>query len=309
MFRYSHSKYVSQPNDMAFVPAPCAALRSNSFMGVSITAAAPPRLSTVRMGDEQRTLPPDSDTPIFGKSGKSLWKENLFTGGFPGGEMFFRTWLDEGMMRDVPDLPDSLQPRTAHKPKKKKKSGGILEKLDATEFFKDFIGMGSSDDEGDDDEGDDDEGGDDEGGDDYAGKKNVKKGKGATRRKDSKAPNESLFSSYFPARTRNLAPDIRIVYEKSFENDYVSMAMKEVKPSPIDVYFPKNLKGKAPIIEMFYNGSMKSAYVSVRFDAVEGLPTLPPPPKQGEAVSKLVPGRGGGLRLKYLVEGEGELNI
>lgn len=279
---------------MAFVPALGATLRSNSFMGASVAPATPPRLSTVRMAEGQRATPPDSGTPVFGKSGKSLWKENLFTGGFPGGEMFFRTWLDEGMMRDVPDLPDSLQPKTAYKPKKKKESGGILEKLDAMEFFKDFIGIGSRDDDGDDD---------------YAGKKDKKTSKGGQRRTDSGKPDEPLYSSYFPAKTRDPAPDTRIVQEESFKKDRVYMAMKEVKASSVDVYFPKDLKGKAPIIEMFYNGSMKSAYISLRFDEVEGLPTLPPPPKRGDAVSSLVPGRGGGLRLKYSIEGEGEVNI
>lgn len=277
---------------MAFVPTPAAALRSGSFMGTAITPATPPCFSTLRMVEGQRVTPPDSGTPVFGKSGKSLWKENLFTGGFPGGEMFFRTWLDEGMMRDVPDLPDSLQPKTKYKPKKQKKEG-ILGKLDATEFFKDFIGIG---------------GGDDNDDEDYSEQRTTKSGTGTTKRAESDVSDGSSYKSYFPSR-RNVAPDIRMGSEKSSRKDSASMSMKDVDASSIDVYFPEAINGKAPIIEMFYNGSLKSAYVSVRFDMVEGLPTLPPPPSLGEAVTSLVPGRGGGMRLKFAVEGEGEMNI
>eukprot|EP00181_Compsopogon_caeruleus_P003212 CAMPEP_0184686060 /NCGR_PEP_ID=MMETSP0312-20130426/21175_1 /TAXON_ID=31354 /ORGANISM="Compsopogon coeruleus, Strain SAG 36.94" /LENGTH=126 /DNA_ID=CAMNT_0027140777 /DNA_START=124 /DNA_END=504 /DNA_ORIENTATION=+ len=39
-----------------------------------------------------------------------MWKESWFTGGFPGGEGFFRQWVDDGMTGAVPDLEPERQP-------------------------------------------------------------------------------------------------------------------------------------------------------------------------------------------------------
>ncbi|KAA8498028.1 hypothetical protein FVE85_5613 [Porphyridium purpureum] len=38
------------------------------------------------------------------------WKTEL-AGGFPGGEVMYKKWIEEGTMGDVPDLDEDLQPR------------------------------------------------------------------------------------------------------------------------------------------------------------------------------------------------------
>jgi len=45
------------------------------------------------------------------------WK-NLFAGGFPGGEFFYKKWIGEGAKDTVPNLDDELQPSATPVPKK-----------------------------------------------------------------------------------------------------------------------------------------------------------------------------------------------
>ncbi|KAJ8906497.1 hypothetical protein NDN08_002990 [Rhodosorus marinus] len=45
---------------------------------------------------------------VMSGEGENKWKTQL-AGGFPGGEGFFRKWLDEGMTGYVPDLDDEKQ--------------------------------------------------------------------------------------------------------------------------------------------------------------------------------------------------------
>lgn len=272
---------------MAFVPALGLGSRANSFQGACVSLKPAPRVASVRMAADKES----EESPVFAKPGKSMWKESLFTGGFPGGEQFYKAWAEDGMTKDVPDMPESMQSRSEFVPKEEVK-GGILGKLDNLEFFKgSFVKE-----------------------DPVEAPPEEASGASAeptiSGTSESDAPDESLYAPYFPAHVRNLAPDIKLVYEKDFAKDRVYMSMTEVTASPTDVYFPKEMKGKAPIIEISYNGSsLAGASVSVRLDDITGPPTLPPPPKKGDAVTTLEPGRGGGLKLSYTVEGEGPVNI
>lgn len=45
-------------------------------------------------------------------AGRSEWKEGYFSGGFPGGEVGLLKWIEDGMVGDVPDVPQGLQPRS-----------------------------------------------------------------------------------------------------------------------------------------------------------------------------------------------------
>lgn len=233
-----------------------------------------------------------TESPVFAKPGKSMWKENAFTGGFPGGEKFYLEWTEQGMTKDVPDMPASMQSSGEYTEPKVEPRSGILGKLDKIEFFKGaFVKPETSDTV------------------ETAEESEAIPSVSESSSEDD-APNESLYAPYFPEKTRNLAPDIRMVYEKNFAKDRVYMAMTEVTASPTDVYFPKEMKNKAPIIEISYNGSsLGGASISVCLGAVDGLPTLPPTPKMGDAVTTLVPGRGGGLKLHYAVEGDASVSI
>uniref|UniRef100_A0A7S0ZES9 Uncharacterized protein n=1 Tax=Timspurckia oligopyrenoides TaxID=708627 RepID=A0A7S0ZES9_9RHOD len=53
--------------------------------------------------------------PIGSKRGQQkqldpAWK-TLFAGGIPGGETFYKRWVAQGTLGDVPNLDDELQPR------------------------------------------------------------------------------------------------------------------------------------------------------------------------------------------------------
>lgn len=222
-----------------------------------------------------------------------MWKENVFTGGFPGGEAFYRAWTDDGMTKNVPDMPADMQSDAKFTPEVEERKG-LIARLDALEYFKGaFVkSPGPTPPSGEDDEEapeDDPE---------------------SEEKSSDVAPDESLYSAYFPASIRNLAPEITMVYEKSFEKDRVCMAMTEVTASATDVYYPKEMKNKAPIIDVSYNGSsLAGASISVRMGDIEGLPTLPPPATVGDSVTTLVPGRGGGLKLEITVEGDDSIKI
>ena len=232
----------------------------------------------------------EKEPSAFGKQGKSLWKENVFTGGMPGGEAFFKAWVEDGMKTDFPDLPQSLQASSEYKPKVAKRTG-VIPTLDNIEFFKGFSRDPDPE--------------------EASSSESTEEGEVAetTTVPEDEAPNDSLYAPYFPASARYLAPEIQITYEKNFYKDRVSLAMTEVTASPTDVYYPKEMKNKAPMIDISYNGNLATAYVSVKLDDVDGLPTLPPPPKKGEAVTTLSPGPGGGLKLSYAVAGSGTVNI
>lgn len=280
---------------MAFVPAPGLTVGARSFSGSSVSSARrASRVASVRMTAESGS----KDSP-FAAVGDSLWKENVFTGGFPGGEAFFKAWAADGMSKDVPDMPSNMQSSATFKPPVEEKTG-LIPKLDAMEYFKGaFVRAEPSQ------------------APPSSMQKGVEEGAGeqaadpTTESKDvDSPPDESLYSAYFPAKVRNLAPEINIVYEKSFAKDRVYMAMTEVTASATDVYFPKEMKNKAPIIDISYNGSsLAGASVSVRMDDIGGLPTLPNPSQVGESKTSLVPGRGGGLRVEITVEGDESIKI
>lgn len=219
--------------------------------------------------------------------GSSEWREDVFTGGFPGGEANFQKWLEAGGKADVPDLPDFLQPKSESSAKAGKTSviGGVMDMLSDTFGGGKKDGVEVAD-----------------GGVAVAAPPQTSVEPGVA---DSDAPSEALYSMYYPEATRNLAPFISIIDERAFAKDKVGVSMQEVTASAVDVHFPKQTKNKAPIITVDYSGNLATASVSVAMKEIEPLPTPAAPVAKGETVTTLVAGRGGGLRLQFDVEGEG----
>ena len=239
----------------------------------------------------------DRERESFAKVGQgSQWRENVFVGGFPGGEQFYLDWVDRGMTGDVPDLPEYLQSKTPFKESvDSTKKPGILARLDATEFFQ---GIGEA----------------------ISGDKKAEPEETAPDPtvemevvpEGDAPPNPSLYEKYFPADRVNRAPEIIIEYYKKTSNQLkhrVGVAMREVTASPADLYFPKEMKGKAPVINIFYSGNLSTASVTVAMKDIEGLPPLVSPQPDGETVTSLVPGPGGGLKLDFAVQGQGPVNV
>lgn len=276
---------------MAFVPTMGSAVGSKSFAGAAIETGPRHRVAAIRMAADTDT----KESPAFGKAGKSQWKENPFTGGMPGGEAFYKAWVEDGMTKDVPDMPEFMQSRSEFKPVVEKKKG-VMAMLDRTEFFKGFSRSESDADEVSDEPS-------------QEGSATSAETAVSPQAPGDEAPDEALYAPYFPASVRNLAPEINMTYAKDFFKDRVSLAMTEVTASPADVYFPKEMKNKAPMIDINYTGNLSTSSVTVCLAPVDGLPTLPPPAKTGDAVTSLVSGPGGGLKLSYDVVGEGNINI
>lgn len=123
---------------------------------------------------------------------------------------------------------------------------------------------------------------------------------------DPEAPDASLYEAYYPAATRNLAPEFSFVHEKGMEESRrrVGMAMTPVTAKCTDVWFPKEREGKAPKICISYNGSdVSNASVSMTCETVEPLPATALVPR-GQASAELRPTQSGGLKLVYSVDGE-----
>ncbi|PXF49306.1 hypothetical protein BWQ96_00880 [Gracilariopsis chorda] len=274
---------------MAFVLTPNSTIGVTAFRGdhVSHKSNQRPRTRTARV---RMAVKEDSDS-LWTSVGKTKFKENVFTGGMPGGEAFYRAWIEDGMEKDVPDVPSGFQPKAAFKPKEEVKTG-ILADLDKTEFFEGFNMPAESDEE-------------------KPASGEEKEGETVPEQAaDDSGPNPALYEKYFPDSVRNKAPEIKIVYENDYLKDRVSVAMTEVTASFSDVYYPKEMKNKAPVIDISYNGNLATASVSVSMEHIEGLPTLPPPPKaEGDTITSLVPGAGGGLKLQFDVAGAGPANV
>lgn len=284
---------------MAFVSAPGALLRARGFTGAAVSQVTAPRAAaSVRMAKEL-----DSETAgsEFGTVGKSMWKEDPFTGGFPGGEAFLLSWTEDGMKKTVPDMPEKMQPSSAPGENPVQQKKGILGKLDATEFFKGFGGEGKAQPEEEEMK--------------IPAPVSPKPATPVPQRMVEEpdvapdAPNPALYQDYYPESIRSLAPDIKIEYENNPVKDRVGVAMTPVTASFTDLHFPKESKNKAPMIDISYAGNLGTASVKLSMEYVQGLPALPPPPKRGDAVTELKPGRGGGLKLEYSVAGEGSVNI
>lgn len=297
---------------MAFVCSPSlSALRVSGFTASPIDtkprrATATAAAGRVRM---DATNSPDPDDPKeWGSAGKTPWKDNMFVGGFPGGEGFFKKWVEEGLSGDVPDIPKAFQPTSEFKPKKIVKEG-FLAALDKLEFFEDLKDMIISDD-------DDEEDGDEEQG-QYAssnGAKPKKKSKAFVEEEeeedkppgslDTEVPDKSLYEKYFPDQYLNKAPQIFIEYNKS-NQDRVGVAMTPVTASPADVHYPKERKNKAPIINIYYPGSLASAHVQVSFEEVVPTTDMIKLPTKANVITSLKEGSGGGLKLDISIAGGG----
>lgn len=249
--------------------------------------------------------------------GYGKWK-----GGFPGGEAFFKQWLDEGMTGDVPDMPDELQSRTefeAPDPKvdprewyadmvpvpegqtSKPKVSELLSAAgsavgsavsnvadaasESSAAFAAAASGGTTD-----------------------AKKAVQKvskkvGAAAAVADTSEGPNPALYEQYYPADKRNLAPNISL----SEADQKVSMNMTSVDTAFYERFYSKETLNKAPIIDIFYSGALSTASVSLKMEEVEGLPALAVVPK-GQVQTSLVPSAGGGLKLVFSISGGERLN-
>lgn len=297
---------------MAFVQPASSPLRVSTFTRAAIDTKRPVAtpVATVRM-----TVTEDKKEPsVVGIQGKSMWKETLYAGGFPGGEAFFLKWISDGMSGDVPDVPQFMQPSGEFKPTTITKTG-VLADLDRTEFFDDFIGQSSETNEQDDisdsspDTASNSSSPDtssDSSSPDTASSVRL----GLVADDDSlpsdvlktEIPDDTLYGKYFPEARRNIAPEITFRYDKNssnHEHDRVSMAMLPVVASPTDVYFPKEVKNKAPFIEIFYPNSIATASVRLTLETVDPLPSTAPPPRGEETIVAMLPGSGGGLKLNF----------
>lgn len=272
---------------MAFIQS--TTLRLSSFTPSSVEVkprSSRPSCANIRMSEAKT----DSSEPAaVGIAGKSQWKENLFAGGFPGGEAYFKEWIEKGMGGDVPDMPKSMQPSAEFKPTTVPRTG-VLATLDKTEFFKDFVGKETEEESAETEE---------------AGAESIAFQTGVEvdeitpdKILETEIPSDEVYGKYFPSHIRNLAPMIDIQYNKS-PYDKVGVSMNPVNASYTDVYYPKETKNKAPFLDIFYSGSLATASVRLSLDFVEGLPTLPPPTKSNDATVHLEPGSGGGLKLNF----------
>ncbi len=288
----THLPSVKQIN-MAFVSATGSSVlaRQSGFRGTQQCA----RRSSATAGGIRMAGLTDKERKSFGKVGAgSQWRENVFVGGFPGGEEGFRDWVDKGMKDDVPDVPEFLQPKTEFKNSVDSRAKpGVLSLVEKVNFFPNILGTKESEDE------------------EEAPAEGEAEGEPAMPKKDvDDAPPEELYAKYFPADKRNLAPKIIIQYDKSKpRDDKVGVAMFEVTAAASDLYFPADYSGMAPFIDIQYNGNLATAKVGVSMQKVENLPTIAPPVAKGETVTKLVPGNSGGLKLEFEVEGEGAVNV
>lgn len=323
---------------MAFVTVPVQALSASNFRGRAVSetraatapVAAPGRASTRMLVEDGEVAPTKG----------SQWKENPFTGGIPGGEAFYKQWIEDGMEGDFADMPERMQP-SQPKLEAQQKAPSLLDRIDSMEFFKEFEGDAPAESEG--------GGGGIAAAVSTAASKVKQAASGASKgpvalkiggkpisvdgssaepvdaaaesaaqqaavlaaamaeaasTDDPEAPDEALYDQYYPKATRNIAPEISMVCERDFFKDRVSLAMTPVSAKCTDVYFPRETEGKAPIIDIFYNGSVASASVSVKLDDVEPLPATAAPVPAGNASAQLVPGAGGGLKLEYVADGE-----
>lgn len=273
---------------MAFIQTTTLRLSSfTSSSSVDVKPRSSSRLScaNIRMSESKTDT---SEPPVVGIAGQSQWKENLFAGGFPGGEAFFKKWIDEGMDGDVPDMPKSMQPSAEFKPTSVPRTG-VLADLDKTEFFKDFVGK----------ETEEDEEAEAEAAESFAFQARAEVDEVAPNKiLETEIPSDEVYGKYFPSEIRNLAPMIDIQYNGS-PYDKVGLSMNPVNASYTDLYYPKETKNKAPFLDIFYSGSLATASVRLSLDLVEGLPTLPPPTKSNDAAVHLEPGSGGGLKLNF----------
>lgn len=286
---------------MAFVSG-VAPLKSSSFVGEqsAVSSSARP-VRNVRVGIRMAGLT-DKERKSFAKvGGASKWRENLFTGGFPGGEAAFQAWMEEGMKGEVEDLPDYLQPtKSFEKSSDSRAIPTVLETAEKAEFFKTFKDAVSSavskEAPADGEEAP------------VELKFSSEPGSGtaatavAPAAPTTEAPSPTLYEKYFPADKQNLAPHIDIVYGDDPKYHKVGVSMQEVSYNGTEAYFPKEYSGMAPFIDIDYNGNLATAKVGVRMDMVNPLPSIPPPVAKGDTVTKLVPGAGGGLKLDFTTQ-------
>jgi hypothetical protein len=123
---------------MAFVHIAAAApttLRASSFCSRAVSPPAPPASAATASRRAPSMLVEDGE--VVSAKG-SAWKSTLFgfdvCGGIPGGEVFYREWIENGMTDDFVDMPAKLQPS---QPKVQRPPPGptLLQRVDSMEFF------------------------------------------------------------------------------------------------------------------------------------------------------------------------------
>jgi len=252
------------------------------------------------------------DVFLWTALGFGKWK-----GGFPGGEDFFKKWVDDGMTGEVPDLPEELQSKTPFQepdavidprewyadmvpvpeglisqPKVSEMIGkagdavaNAVDDLAAATGTAGAAAAAAS------------------GAVTKVAKKKVGGARAAAASSSDDGPNPALYEQFYPADKRYLAPHIAI----SEANDRVGLSMNAVEAGFYERYFPKERLNKAPVIDIFYSGSLNTASVSLKMEEVEGLPAVAVVPK-GDVQTSLVPSSGGGLKLDFSISGGEALN-
>jgi hypothetical protein len=121
---------------MAFVNGAAPVLARTTFAGTGVCPAI--HHTRVAMAPVAHSTPCMLiENGMVTSTSGSKWKENLFTGGIPGGEEFYRKWIEEGAKGNFDDMPDYLQP-SAKRIELPKKAPGLVERLNKMEFFKGF---------------------------------------------------------------------------------------------------------------------------------------------------------------------------
>jgi hypothetical protein len=120
---------------MAFVNGPAPVLGLTSFAGATVCPGARPGLAVVPVSHSTPCMLIENGM-VTSTSG-SKWKENVFTGGIPGGEEFYQKWIEEGANGNFDDMPDYLQP-SAKRVELPEKAPNLVERLNRMEFFKGF---------------------------------------------------------------------------------------------------------------------------------------------------------------------------
>nr|7Y4L_WA Chain WA, CaRSPs2 [Porphyridium purpureum]7Y4L_cA Chain cA, CaRSPs2 [Porphyridium purpureum] len=263
------------------------------------------------------------------------WKTE-FAGGFPGGEAFYKKWIEEGAKGDVPALEEELQPRSPNKKptiyeEQMISNRGQQKGVDPTWktllaggfpggefFFKKWIGegaqgevpnldadlqpgSGSAKKTGKKEDADKSS----PGGIMTPGRIMVPSGLGEEEETvDKEAPRPELYNKYFSADRLHKAPEILFEYNKT-KYDRVGVRYTEVTSKASERFFPKSRMNRAPVIEISYReGAVSTASVSLSMPEISGPPALPFPVPKGDVTTTMVTDpTTGRLKLEFKVDG------
>uniref|UniRef100_A0A7S0ZJ31 Uncharacterized protein n=1 Tax=Timspurckia oligopyrenoides TaxID=708627 RepID=A0A7S0ZJ31_9RHOD len=266
-----------------------------------------------------------------------MWKTEL-TGGFPGGEAFYKKWISEGMTGDIPALDEKRQPKGDYVSEEEEyvpigSTRGQQKKVDPewkTElvggfpggefFYKAWVSAGTKgkvpnlDEElqpGSTEEASAESSKAAKSGGSSSGAAIKPLGTGVGKDLGSfsmaeEAPDRALYEKYLVGKFENTAPMIEFDYTGS-KYDRVGMSMGKVDAGFWQLYYPKSRLNKAPVIKIDYRpGAVSTASVSLSMDAITGPPSLPlTVPRKGDVVTNMVTDPSTGrLKLTFSVDGE-----